>query len=126
MGFGDAISTCFRKYVDFNGRASRSEYWYWFLFRLLVIVGLVMVASVGRGPVGLLLAALGILAIVLPSLSVAVRRLHDINATGWLLLIGLIPTVGGLILLILACLPSTPGANNYGPGPEGQGIAEVF
>ena len=125
MDFGEAISTCFRKYVDFTGRASRSEYWYWFLFRLLVVVGCVILAIAGRGMVGPALVGLALLVMLLPSLAVAVRRLHDIGCTGWLMLIAFIP-FGGLLLFILACVPSNEGANRYGPGPWGQGIAEVF
>ena len=125
MGFGDAISTCFSKYADFSGRAARSEYWYWTLFRILLIGGIVVAAAVTQANALFGLLALEVLAMLLPSLAVAVRRLHDVNCTGWLLLLAFIP-LGGLLLFILACVPGTQGGNKYGPGPWGQGIAEVF
>jgi uncharacterized membrane protein YhaH (DUF805 family) len=125
MGFGEAISACFRKYADFTGRAARSEYWYWTLFRVLLIGGISILAIVAR--VNMLLALLGLewLGMLLPSLAVAVRRLHDVNCSGWLLLIVVIP-FGGLLLFVLACVPGTQGGNKYGPGPWGERIAEVF
>jgi uncharacterized membrane protein YhaH (DUF805 family) len=88
MGFGEAIRVCLMKYVDFNGRARRSEYWWFVLFALLVgiatavidrIVAPEYVAAHGRGPVGMLAS----LALLLPSIAVSVRRLHDIDRTGW-------------------------------------------
>ena len=125
MGFGDAISTCFSKYADFSGRAARSEYWYWTLFRILLVGGIVIAAAVTQANALFGLLALEVLAMLLPSLAVAVRRLHDVNCTGWLLLLAFIP-LGGLLLFILACVPGTQGGNKYGPGPWGEGIAEVF
>ena len=125
MGFGDAISTCFRKYVDFTGRASRSDYWDWYLFRILIIGVIAIVAAVTQANALFGLLGLEALVMLLPTLAVAVRRLHDVNWSGWLLLIAFIP-LGGLLLFILACVPGTQGGNKYGPGPWGQGIAEVF
>lgn len=125
MGFGDAISTCFRKYADFSGRASRSEYWYWYLFRILIIGGIAIIAIAARANGLLALIALEVLVMLVPSLAVAVRRLHDVNCSGWLLLIAVIP-FGSLLLFVLACVPGTQGGNKYGPGPWGEGIAEVF
>ena len=125
MGFGDAISTCFRKYADFSGRASRSEYWYWYLFRILIIGGIAIIAITARANGLLALIALEVLVMLVPSLAVAVRRLHDVNCSGWLLLIAVIP-FGSLLLFVLACVPGTQGGNKYGPGPWGEGIAEVF
>lgn len=125
MGFGDAISTCFRKYADFSGRASRSEYWYWYLFRILIIGGIAIIAIAARANGLLALIALEVMVMLVPSLAVAVRRLHDVNCSGWLLLIAVIP-FGSLLLFVLACVPGTQGGNKYGPGPWGEGIAEVF
>jgi uncharacterized membrane protein YhaH (DUF805 family) len=92
MTFGESISTCFAKYAEFNGRASRSEYWWWFLFTVLV--------SAATGIVSDILSALFSLAVVLPSLAAGARRLHDTNRSGWLLLLWLIPFIGWIILIV--------------------------
>jgi uncharacterized membrane protein YhaH (DUF805 family) len=96
MSFGRAISTCFRKYVTFTGRASRSEYWYFLLFGVLLSIPasiidstLATTATPGMRPVGGLLT----LVLFLPRLSAAVRRLHDVNRSGW--------WIGGLFLFLL-------------------------
>ncbi len=94
MTFAESIKTCFAKYADFSGRASRSEYWWWVLFIIL--------ASLAAGVVSDKLAALVSLATFLPSLAVGVRRLHDIDKSGWLILVSLIPVVGWLIMIYWA------------------------
>ncbi|MEI7429155.1 MAG: DUF805 domain-containing protein [Betaproteobacteria bacterium] len=92
MTFGESISTCFKKYATFDGRASRSEYWWWFLFTFL--------ASAATGIVSQTLSALFSLGVMLPSLAAGARRLHDTDRSGWLLLLGLIPVVGWIILIV--------------------------
>src|SRR5688572_6282615 len=108
MGFGQAIQSGFRNYVNFSGRASRSEYWFWTLFAVLVSIGLLIVdfliaeqfvAAYGIGPLGLIVG----LALFLPSLAVAVRRLHDRDQSGWWILIYLIPLVGPIIIIVWFC-----------------------
>jgi uncharacterized membrane protein YhaH (DUF805 family) len=94
MTFGESISTCFSKYAAFNGRAARSEYWWFVLFTFLV--------SLATGMVSQTLSGLFSLAVLLPSLAVGVRRLHDIDKSGWFLLLGLIPIVGWIILIVWA------------------------
>lgn len=94
MTFGDSISTCFSKYAAFEGRASRSEYWWWFLFTFL--------ASLASGIVSETLSALFSLGVLLPSLAVGARRLHDTNRSGWFLLLWLIPVIGWIILTVWA------------------------
>ena len=79
MTFGESISTCFSKYAAFDGRASRSEYWWWFLFTFL--------ASAATGIISETLSALFSLAVLLPSLAVGARRLHDTNRSAWFLLL---------------------------------------
>jgi uncharacterized membrane protein YhaH (DUF805 family) len=111
MGFGRAIDTCFRKYVVFDGRAGRAEYWWWFLFQTLVLFGASSVGAVGH--LSTLLGVVALLALALPNLAVAARRLHDINCSAWWLLIGAIP-FGGLVLLVMACFPGTRGPNRFG------------
>jgi uncharacterized membrane protein YhaH (DUF805 family) len=111
MGFGEAISTCFRKYVVFGGRAVRSEYWFFILFQFLVVVALSIVdLVVGTG----VLSSIASLALLLPTLAVGARRLHDTDKSGWWLLIGLIPLIGAIVLIVFFCQEGTPGANRYG------------
>lgn len=88
MGFGAAVATCFNKYANFNGRARRSEYWWWFLFVILLSIGVSFVAGIadaaaGTKSFGSLLSVLLDLALLLPNIAVAVRRLHDLNRSGW-------------------------------------------
>lgn len=109
MTFGESISTCLKKYATFEGRAGRSEYWWFFLFSILV--------HMGGSIVGQVVAGLLTLALVLPSLGAGVRRLHDIGRTGWWLLVGLIPLIGALILLYWFVQQGAAGANEYGEAP---------
>ena len=109
MQFVDSVQTCLKKYVDFNGRATRSEYWWFILFCVIVQVLAACFSST--------LANLIALALFLPSLAVAIRRLHDVTKSGWFILIGLIPIIGFLVLIYVYIQPSTPGNNIYGPQP---------
>ncbi|MEO5670414.1 MAG: DUF805 domain-containing protein [Ramlibacter sp.] len=104
MNFQQAITTCFKKYVDFSGRAVRSEFWWFFLFQIIVLVITGMISN--------MLYGIAALAFLLPGLAVGARRLHDIGKSGWLLLLGIIPIVN-LILLYWFAQPSGP-ANAYG------------
>ncbi|CAN5911568.1 DUF805 domain-containing protein [soil metagenome] len=106
MNIQQAVTTCFRKYVDFSGRASRSEYW-WFFFAYFGV------AIVGR-LINQYIAVVVILIVLLPLIAVTVRRLHDIGKSGWMVLIGLIPVVGTLVLIYFYVQPSQPGANRWG------------
>jgi len=90
--FIESIQTCFRKYADFKGRASRSEYWWFFLF-------VVLVSIIAAGLLGNAANALVALALVLPYLAASARRLHDIGRSGWWQLIGFIPFIGSLVLI---------------------------
>ena len=118
MGFGQAISVGFANYFNFKTRASRSEYWYFILFLVIVSVAITLVDLAMSGPDGkFLLNTIFSLATFIPSLSVLVRRLHDIGRSGWYVLLGLIPLVGIIILIYWACQPSTPQQNEYGPQP---------
>lgn len=94
MTFGDSISTCFSKYATFDGRASRSEFWWWFLFTFL--------ASAAAGVVSEAASGLFSLAVLLPSLAVGARRLHDTDRSGWFLLLWLIPVIGWIVLIVWA------------------------
>jgi len=94
MTFGESISTCFSKYASFDGRAPRSEYWWFFLFTFLV--------SAAAGMVSETLSGLFSLAVLLPSLAVGARRLHDVNKSGWFLLLWFIPIIGWIVLVVWA------------------------
>jgi uncharacterized membrane protein YhaH (DUF805 family) len=128
MPFQDAVRICLqRKYVDFTGRARRSEYWFFFLFTVLAgIVGGILdgIFRLRGGPYGSTGPIQGLiqLALLLPSLAVGARRLHDTGRSGWWLLIGLIPIVGWIILLVFFVQDSQQD-NQYGPNPKvlGQG-----
>ena len=117
MGFTDAITTCFQKYVVFSFRARRPEYWYWVLFNTLVIVALTIVDLILFGAGTGVLSSVASLALLLPSLAVFVRRLHDTDRSAWWILLGLVPLVGAIILLIWMCQRGTAGPNRFGPEP---------
>lgn len=115
----------FENYANFNGRARRSEYWYFVLFNLIFAISAAVLDNVlginfdpiPYGPIYALYA----LAMFLPGLAVAVRRLHDVNKSGWFFLIILIPLIGSIWLLVLFCTEGTKGSNNYGADPKGSG-----
>jgi uncharacterized membrane protein YhaH (DUF805 family) len=113
------------KYAEFSGRASRKEYWMFQLLNVLIVFVLgVMDGMTGFRSMGLsALLLVYCLATVLPGLAVLVRRLHDINRSGWWVLVSLVP-FGGLVLLIFACLDSDPGPNQYGPNPKLGGFRQ--
>ena len=116
MGFGQAISSGFSNYVGFSGRACRSEYWYWILFYFIgAIVAEIIDAVLGITAIYPLFS----LAVLLPGIAVAVRRLHDLDRSGWWILLGLIPLVGAIILIIWYCMKGTTGPNRFGPDPLG-------
>jgi uncharacterized membrane protein YhaH (DUF805 family) len=130
----------FKKYADFNGRARRSEYWLFSLFCFIVgiVIGILRVATGGfeslesnrMDPIGIL-NLLFSLAVLVPSIVVAFRRLHDTNRSAWWILIGLIPLIGWIVLIVFYLLPGTPGPNRFGPDPKsphagGADAAEVF
>lgn len=120
MSFTDAVSTVLtKKYADFSGRARRSEFWWFFL---LSVVVLVLAYSLSLALETIIPYAVAALALLVPTLAAQVRRLHDTGRTGWLVLIGLIPFAGFLLLFWYAG-DSEPGANAYGPSPK-SGDAE--
>jgi uncharacterized membrane protein YhaH (DUF805 family) len=117
MNFTQAISSGFQNYVNFSGRAARSEYWYWTLFATLVSIAASLVdhlifPMMDFSP----LHSLAGLALFLPGIAVAVRRLHDLDRTGWWLLI-ILTVIGGILLLVWFCMRGTVGPNRYGPDP---------
>ena len=113
MTFGDAVKSGFEHYAKFDGRASRPAYWWWILFVFLVGIAVDIIGLALHG-VPVTSAIVG-LALLLPNLSVSIRRLHDTGRTGWWILIGLVPLIGFIVLLIFYLQPSDPGENQYGP-----------
>ena len=99
MNFQDAIRTCFSKYVDFTGRATRPEYWWFVLFVVLVSVGLSLVSP--------MLSGIFSLATLLPSVAAATRRLHDTKRSGWWQLICLVPVIGLIVILVFLAQEGT-------------------
>lgn len=131
----------FKRYADFQGRSRRKEYWMFALFLFIIGIAFGILSSIFAptampvGPDGMpdptaapamsggmsfMLILLGIfyLAILIPSIAVTVRRLHDQDKSGWMVLLGLIPLVGGLILFIFMLLEGTRGPNRFGPDPK--------
>ena len=132
MSFAAAVRTCFQKYATFEGRAKRSEFWWWMLFQTLVtgvvaLIGGVFIIAAGTGNSGgqvngplvviggifYVLAILVGLALLVPTYAVGCRRLHDRGMSGWLQLLTLVPC-GNIVLLVFWLMGGTPGANTYG------------
>jgi uncharacterized membrane protein YhaH (DUF805 family) len=110
-----------KNYVNFQGRARRKAYWMFVLFNIIALV----ILSLIEGALGLsgqngygILTGLYSLAIILPLIALAVRRLHDTGRSGWWLLIGLVPLIGPIVLIVFYVTDSQPGTNQYGPNPK--------
>ena len=111
-----------KKYAVFQGRARRKEYWMFYLVNVLVVFGLVfldMAAGTMKDESFGILTGLYVLLILIPSIAVGVRRLHDTARSGWWLLVDAVPLVGPIVLLVFNVQDSTPGTNEYGPSPKG-------
>lgn len=111
-----------KNYAGFSGRARRTEYWMFFLFySIFAVVAIILDKLLGTSFEGAsygLIYCLYVLAFFIPGLAVAVRRLHDVGKSGWMILIALIPLIGVIWLLVLMVTDSTPGANEYGSNPK--------
>ena len=130
----------YRRYAEFAGRSRRREYWMFVLLFVLVMVVLNLLFGtneVTRTPNGFgygsrltgageAIARLFVLASFIPALAVSVRRLHDQDRSGWMLLLGLIPLFGGFALFVLMCLEGTRGPNQHGPDPKNPSNIDVF
>ena len=110
------------KYAVFSGRSRRMEYWYFALFVILISIALSIIDGlIGTYPRTMgagLLSSIFSLAVLIPSIAVTVRRLHDIDRSGWWVLISLVPLIGWIFLLVFTVQHSTPGTNRYGPNPK--------
>jgi uncharacterized membrane protein YhaH (DUF805 family) len=120
MEFQEAIRSGFRNYVNFSGRALRSEFWFWILFTIAgglaaeVLDYALIPGWVTYSP----FSGVFEIATFLPGLAVSVRRLHDIDRTGWWLLLGLVPLVGLVVLLVWWCTKGSRGYNRFGADPQ--------
>lgn len=121
MGFGDAVRTCWSKYGDIDGRAARPEFWWWVLFIAIiqvaasVLLGIVLTIFRDAGFLqwlGVLVFMVVLLGLLLPTITVSVRRLHDRDLSGWWYLLSLVP-IGNIVLFVWYLLPGTPGPNRY-------------
>lgn len=152
MSFGEAIASVFGKYATFSGRARRSEYWFYMLFLVLAFASLAMAAVAVSGPlmggvrphnpgalpgpanamarelVGLVFLAFALVNLI-PTIAVSVRRLHDLNASGWwllpLVMLAIVPPIGAvalLVQLIWFCMPGTAGRNTFGRDPKTSAV----
>jgi uncharacterized membrane protein YhaH (DUF805 family) len=110
MSPADAISTCFSKYVDFSGRATRAEYWWWNLMIFVVFFATELIY-----PASPVLEAILLMGLFLPGLAVTIRRLHDVDKSGWWSLIELVPIAGWLVMMIFCVKRGSLGTNSYGP-----------
>jgi uncharacterized membrane protein YhaH (DUF805 family) len=116
----NAYMDAMRRYVDFSGRASRSQFWLYVLFYIVIIVIAVVIDGLVfnsfNGGIGVL-TLLASLIHLIPSLAVSIRRLHDTDRSGWWIFISLVPLIGGIWLIVLYCLDGTQGNNRFGPRP---------
>ncbi len=111
-----------KQYAVFSGRAQRAEFWWFVLFNVIVSVVLSLIDRVLGTTAGAnigILSSIYSLAVLIPSLAVAVRRLHDTGRSGWWLLIGLVPFIGWIALIIFYVQDGTQGTNQHGPDPKG-------
>lgn len=114
MGFTDAVKSCLNQYVGFYGRAPRSEYWWFMLFQVIVAVATMII----DGILGtMFINVLASLALLLPTLAVTIRRLHDTDRSGWWIFIALVPLIGFIVLLVFYLQRGTEGQNSHGPNP---------
>ena len=122
LSFSDAVRQVFNKYATFKGRARRSEYWWFVLFYSLVLIA----AAILDNLFGITIEhtfygaiyCIAALVLFLPNLAVTVRRLHDINKSGWNILWGIIPLIGSILLIVWCCQDSKAEANQYGESPK--------
>ncbi len=117
-----------KQYADFNGRARRKEYWMFTLFNLIFGIAAALIDNVLGTTTGVLpygaFYLIFSLVVLIPGLAVSVRRLHDVDKSGWMLLIALIPLIGAIWLFVLLVTDSKPGENEYGPNPKEAALVE--
>lgn len=132
MGFVEAVKSFYGRYVDFEGRSSRSEYWWVQLFYIIMAIVLLipvgLAASINEDIIllGAVPLIIFILAGILPMIAVTVRRFHDQDKSGWMYLLSFIPYVGGIVIIVFMCIGGTPGQNRFGADPLGRGVHDTF
>lgn len=133
-----------KRYAQFSGRSRRKEYWMFVLLVFIIyVIAMILDSLLGFGTTtryadltetsaaagfhstGGIITLLAMLALIVPSIAVAVRRLHDTDRSGWWILIGLIPLVGAIVLLVFYCTDGTKGPNRFGPDPKGENPADL-
>ena len=133
MTFSQSIKSVFSKYADFSGRATRSEYWYFYLFNFLVVmvyffavITTAVTSGIDSSALSYLQAIYAIyaLGVMIPSLAVTVRRLHDTGHSGWWIFLNLLLVIGSIVLFIWFITDSDPDTNEYGENPKQEFIAE--
>ena len=125
MGFTEAVrSVIVERYADFQGRAPRSEFWWFVLFYMLLGLAVAVIGA-ASDTLGAILNILLTLGLLVPSIAVSIRRLHDTDRTGWWVLLGLIPLIGTIVLIVFSVQRGTDGDNRFGPDPLGN-VAERF
>lgn len=125
MEFSEAVRTVLtERYADFSGRAQRSEYWWFVLFYFLVALAVGAIGAISE-TLGGILNVVVTLGLLIPSIAVAVRRFHDMDRSGWWVLLVLIPVIGTIVLLIWFTQRGTDGPNRFGPDPLG-GVSEGY
>ncbi len=123
MNFVEAVKSGYQNYVNFSGRSARSAFWWWALFQIIVAIIIGAVEGGGQASAGMMsynagpIAMVWSLANLLPGIAVGARRLHDIDKSGWWLLIGLIPLIGWIILIVWYATKGTTGDNRFGADP---------
>ncbi len=127
MGMMEAVQLFFKNYTNFQSRSRRSEYWWPVLFMMIVYIPLYLIALSGTFLAGIagILYVLFALAVTIPGIAVTIRRLHDLDKSGWWYLIVFIP-FAALLLLYWFCQPGTVGSNTYGADPKGGHDVGVF
>ena len=115
MGFADSVFLGYENWRNFSGRACRSEFWHFALFSFVIGLFVFIFGGLIEDWRYLILACLYAVFVGIPGFSLAVRRLHDLNSTGWAIIIFWIPIIGSLIMLISMCWRGTDGDNKYGP-----------
>jgi uncharacterized membrane protein YhaH (DUF805 family) len=113
VGFGDAIKQAIQNTFNYQGRASRSAYWWFALFSIIVLIVMGFLGAALKS-FGLVIDFIIYIGLFLTSLSLTVRRLHDTDRSGWWYLIAFVPFVGGIVLLVFTLLKGTPGPNRFG------------
>lgn len=121
----------FKNYANFTGRARRSEYWYFVLFNIILLVPILILLSYGAdnesdsiAMLGFSIFGIAFLGLLIPWLALVVRRLHDLNKSGWNYFVRFIPLVGPIILLVWLCTEGDRSRNKYGEDPKNPGLPE--